>query len=193
MATGGTKNPAMTGSVTSTKLKVSGIDLCSPPGTSPAVTVRGHRHARCDARHLQARDRQGRQDPGRRGALWRYRDGNWYFDLLKKGEDISDIREALIFGQAFASGGATADPIAAVAALSDDAEICGCNGVSKGKVWRCIAGGAQPRCGALHLQGFGKLRQLHRLGRKPAAIDAGRRIRGERGAKTDVQMHQLHP
>ena len=23
-------------------------------------------------------------------------DGNWYFDLLKKGEDISDIREALI-------------------------------------------------------------------------------------------------
>ena len=29
-------------------------------------------------------------------------------DLLKKGEDISDIREALIFGQAFASGGALA-------------------------------------------------------------------------------------
>src|SRR5258706_3932317 len=69
-------------------------------------------------------------------------DGNWYFDLLKRGEDISDIREALIFGQAFASGGAQLDPNAAVAALSDQAEICGCNGVSKGKVVGCILGGA---------------------------------------------------
>ena len=37
-------------------------------------------------------------------------------------------------------GGADLDP--AVAALSDDAEICGCNGVSKGKVVQCILGGA---------------------------------------------------
>ena len=69
-------------------------------------------------------------------------DGNWYFDLLKKGEDIASIRDALIFGQAFASGGGQADPKAAVAALSDEAEICGCNGVSKGKVLACIDGGA---------------------------------------------------
>jgi nitrite reductase (NADH) large subunit len=69
-------------------------------------------------------------------------DGNWYFDLLKKGEDISSIRDMLIFGQAFASGGGQADPKAAVAALSDDAEICGCNGVSKGKVVATIEGGA---------------------------------------------------
>ncbi|WP_294319064.1 nitrite reductase large subunit NirB [uncultured Sphingomonas sp.] len=69
-------------------------------------------------------------------------DGNWYFDLLKKGESVADIRDALIFGQSFASGGGQADPNAAVAALSDDAEICGCNGVSKGKVLACIDGGA---------------------------------------------------
>ncbi|MEH3046302.1 nitrite reductase large subunit NirB [Sphingomonas adhaesiva] len=69
-------------------------------------------------------------------------DGNWYFDLLKKGESVADIRDALIFGQAFAAGDALADPKAAVAALSDDAEICGCNGVSKGKVLACIDGGA---------------------------------------------------
>ncbi|KQN36661.1 nitrite reductase [Sphingomonas sp. Leaf407] len=69
-------------------------------------------------------------------------DGNWYFDLLKKGTDVADIRDALIFGQAFASGGGQADPKAAVAALSDDAEICGCNGVTKGKVLACIDGGA---------------------------------------------------
>ena len=60
-------------------------------------------------------------------------DGNWYFDLLRNGEDVSDIRDELIFGQAFAERGA-ADPNAAVAALADDAEICGCNGVSKGTI-----------------------------------------------------------
>jgi len=49
---------------------------------------------------------------------------------------------ALIFGQAFASGGATLDPKAAVAALSDDAEICGCNGVTKSQVVGCITDGA---------------------------------------------------
>ena len=70
-------------------------------------------------------------------------DGNWYFDLLKKGENVAELRDALIFGQAFASGGGQADPKAAVAALSDDAEICGCNGVSKGQIVSCIAKGAR--------------------------------------------------
>lgn len=70
-------------------------------------------------------------------------DGGWYFDLIRKGESVADLRDVLIYGQAFASGGGRADPKAAVAALSDDAEICGCNGVSKGKVMACIAGGAQ--------------------------------------------------
>ncbi len=69
-------------------------------------------------------------------------DGNWYFDLMKRGETIAPLRDVLIHGQAFAHGGGQADPKAAVAALSDDAEICGCNGVSKGRVAACIAGGA---------------------------------------------------
>src|SRR3546814_4211005 len=42
----------------------------------------------------------------------------------------------------FASGGGALDPKAAVAALSDDAEICGCNGVAKGQVVACIEKGA---------------------------------------------------
>src|SRR5204863_2730826 len=37
------------------------------------------------------------------------------------------------FGQAY-QGGSALDPMAAVAALPDDAEICGCNGVCKGKI-----------------------------------------------------------
>ncbi len=70
-------------------------------------------------------------------------DGNWYFDLLRKGDNVAELRDALIFGQAFASGGGQVDPKAAVAALSDEAEICGCNGVSKGQIVSCIAKGAR--------------------------------------------------
>ena len=64
-------------------------------------------------------------------------DGAWFFDLLKKGSDISAMRETLIFGPSFA-GGTPLDPMAAVAALADDAEICGCNGVRKGTITETI-------------------------------------------------------
>ena len=65
-------------------------------------------------------------------------DGAWFNDLKKKATDISEMRDTLIFGQAF-QGGVSADPLAAVAALADDAEICGCNGVCKGKITAAIA------------------------------------------------------
>ena len=64
-------------------------------------------------------------------------DGGWYNELLRKGEDISAIRETLIFGQAFQNAG-DSDPLAAVANLADDAEICGCNGVCKGAITGAI-------------------------------------------------------
>ena len=130
------------GSVTSTKLKVSGIDVFSAGdfsggegcedivlrdasrGVYKRVVVKGDRVVGA----VLYGDTQ---------------DGNWYFDLLKRQADVAEIRDALIFGQAFASGGAaSANPNAAVAALADDAEICGCNGVSKGKVVGAITGGA---------------------------------------------------
>ena len=129
------------GSVTSTKLKVSGIELFSAgdfSGSDGSEDIVMRDAARGIYKRVVVRD-------GRVIGAVLYgdtADGSWYFDLLKKGEDISDIREALIFGQAFAQGGAPADPKAAVAALSDDAEICGCNGVSKGQVIACIEGGA---------------------------------------------------
>ncbi|WP_018689291.1 nitrite reductase large subunit NirB [Ahrensia kielensis] len=64
-------------------------------------------------------------------------DGPWFFDMLKKETDVSEMRESLIFGQAY-QGGAALDPSAAVAALPDDAEICGCNGVCKGAITSAI-------------------------------------------------------
>jgi len=131
-----------TGSVTSTKLKVSGIDLFSAgdfSGGEGAEDIVMRDAARGVYKRVVVKD--GKLI----GAVLfgDTADGAWYFDLLKREEEISDIREALIFGQAFAlGGGALADPNAAVAALSDASEICGCNGVSKGQVVACIQGGA---------------------------------------------------
>jgi nitrite reductase (NADH) large subunit len=130
-----------TGSVTSTKLKVSGIDLFSAgdfSGEDGAEDIVMRDAARGIYKRVIVKENRvvGAVLYGDTA------DGSWYFDLLKKGEDISPIREALIFGQSFAAGGALADPNAAVAALSDDAEICGCNGVSKAKVVETIRAGA---------------------------------------------------
>ncbi|MBZ9670620.1 nitrite reductase large subunit NirB [Mesorhizobium sp. ES1-3] len=66
-------------------------------------------------------------------------DGAWFNDLKKKQTDISQMRDTLMFGQSY-QGGAPLDPMAAVAALPDDAEICGCNGVCKGKITGAITG-----------------------------------------------------
>ncbi len=68
-------------------------------------------------------------------------DGGWFHGLIKDKTDISEMRDTLIFGPAF-QGGAALDPMAAVAALPADAEICGCNGISKGRIVEAIEGGA---------------------------------------------------
>ena len=65
-------------------------------------------------------------------------DGMWFNEFLKSGEDVSELRDTLIFGQAHQGGGVAADPLAAAANLSSDAEICGCNGVCKGKIVEAI-------------------------------------------------------
>ncbi|HWT43774.1 MAG TPA: nitrite reductase large subunit NirB [Sphingopyxis sp.] len=129
------------GSVTSTKLKVSGIDVFSAgdfSGGDGCEDIVLRDASRGVYKRVIVKD-----DRIVGAVLYGdTADGSWYFDLLKKQEDVSGVRDLLIFGQAFASGGGAADPKAAVAALSDDAEICGCNGVTKGQVVSCIAKGA---------------------------------------------------
>ncbi len=131
-----------TGSVTSTKLKVSGIDVFSAgdfSGGEGCDDIVMRDAARGIYKRVVVKD-----DRVIGAVLYGdTQDGNWYFDLLKKQQDVAEIRDALIFGQAFAAGGAaSANPNAAVAALADDAEICGCNGVSKGRVVGAIVDGA---------------------------------------------------
>jgi len=120
------------GSVTATKLKVTGIDLYSAGDFAEAE----------DREEIVLRDaasgvykRLVLVDNRIIGAVLygETADGPWFFDLLKKRTDISQMRDTLIFGQAF-QGGPPLDPTAAVAALPDDAEICGCNGVCKSKI-----------------------------------------------------------
>ncbi|MCL6705415.1 nitrite reductase large subunit NirB [Pseudomonas sp. R2.Fl] len=126
------------GSVTNTKLKVTGINLFSAGDFAEAP----------DRQEIVLRDASA--GVYKRLVLKENRiigavlygetaDGSWFFDLMKKGTDISEMRETLIFGQAY-QGGAALDPMAAVAALPDDAEICGCNGVCKGKIVGTITG-----------------------------------------------------
>jgi len=137
-----TKRPTgYRGSVTSTKLKVAGLDVFSAgdfSGGEGCEDIVMRDAARGVYKRVIVKD-----DRIVGAVLYGdTADGSWYFDLLKKQEDVSGLRDFLIFGQAFASGGGQADPKAAVAALSDDAEICGCNGVSKGQVVACIGKGA---------------------------------------------------
>ena len=162
------------GSVTSTKSR------CRDRVFSAVTSLRGRGEdivLRMPARHLQARHREGRSH--RRGSsLWRHGDGGWYFDLLKKREDISCIRDLLIFGQAFASGG-QADPRRR-AALSEDAEVCGCNGVSKG-VSLLHAAARSVSCRSRRLQASA-LWFLHRLVESLLALELADEVQS--GPKT---------
>lgn len=133
----GKAESAYEGSVTSTKLKVTGIDLFSA-GDFAEGEDREEIVLRDAARGIYKR--LVLRDDRIIGAVLygETADGPWFFDLMKRGEAIEDERETLIFGQAYA-GGAQLDPTAAVAALADDAEICGCNGICKGTIIAAIA------------------------------------------------------
>lgn len=135
----GVETAGYSGSITSTKLKVTGIDVFSAgdfSGGKDCEEIVLRDAARGLYKRIVLRDNviQGAVLYGDTS------DGPWYFDLLKKGEDVAPLRDILIFGQAYA-GGPVSNPKLAVAALSDDAEICGCNGVCKGKIVQAIEGG----------------------------------------------------
>jgi nitrite reductase (NADH) large subunit len=68
-------------------------------------------------------------------------DSGRFMNQIRSGESVGQMRETLIFGPAY-QGVAAPDTTRAVAALPDDAEICGCNGVTKGGIVATIRGGA---------------------------------------------------
>lgn len=124
------------GSITSTKLKVTGIDLFSAGdfhGDDTTEDVIMKDASRGIYKKVVLRDNKII------GAVM-YGDtvdGAWYFQLLRDETDVSDFREHLMFGQAHLGDSGHGGSNAA-SALPDDAEICGCNGVCKGSIVNAI-------------------------------------------------------
>ena len=59
-------------------------------------------------------------------------DASWYLKMLKDGTDIKELRTKILFGKmALGDSGHGGDD---VNSISDDEEICGCNGITKGEV-----------------------------------------------------------
>ena len=144
----------------------------SPPATSPTAPDREEIVFRDAARGVYKR--LVLKDDAIVGAVMYgdTADGAWFFSKIKAKEDVSAGRDTLIFGPAYA-GGAALDPMAAVAALPDEAEICGCNGVCKGKIVQAITAGGLTTLDEVRArhQGLVLLRPVHR----PRRAGAGRR------------------
>ncbi len=125
-----------TGSVTSTKLKVTGIDLFSA-----GDFFGGH-----DSEEIVLNDAAGgvykklviKDNKLVGGVLYGdTADGPWYFQLLRDGQDIHEIRDHLLFGQSHV-GDVGHQGHSKAASMADSSEVCGCNGVSKGSIVKAI-------------------------------------------------------
>ena len=129
------------GSVTSTKLKVTGIDLFS------AGDFASGEGAADDGREeIVLHDAVGgvykklviKDDKIIGSVLYGdTADGSWYFQMLRDGKPIHEIRDHLMFGQdSLGNTGHLGQDKAA--AMTDEMEVCGCNGVCKGTIVKAI-------------------------------------------------------
>ncbi len=133
----GVDHPGYKPAALSTKLKVTGVNVFSAgrfQGSDTSEDIVFRDAARGVYKRLVIEDDKliGAVLYGDTG------DGPWFFQLMRDGRAIAGMRDGLIFGPS-AGGGGGGDPKQAVAALSADAEICGCNGVCKGKIVDAIA------------------------------------------------------
>ncbi|MBT0570802.1 nitrite reductase large subunit NirB [Curvibacter sp. CHRR-16] len=136
-----------TGSQTSTKLKVTGIDLFSAGNYLGASTGKAE-DASCEDIVLSdpfsnVYKRLVVQDNKLVGACLYgdTADGSWYFKLMREGTPVNDIRDRLMFGQNFTSsntGDVGHQGHNKAAAMADSDEVCGCNGVTKGAICKAI-------------------------------------------------------
>ncbi|MEQ1657765.1 MAG: nitrite reductase large subunit NirB [Hylemonella sp.] len=125
-----------TGSLTSTKLKVTGIDLFSAGdfmGGENTEEIVMSDPAGGVYKKLVIRD-----DKLVGACLYGDTvDGSWYFKLLRDGRSVGDIRDRLMFGESNI-GDAGHEGHSKAAAMADTDEVCGCNGVNKGTICKAI-------------------------------------------------------
>jgi nitrite reductase (NADH) large subunit len=124
------------GSVTSTKLKVTGIDVFSAGNfmggegyedivlSDPSAGI--YKRLVIKGDHLAGAVLYG--DTA---------DGAWYFQLLKDQQSIAEIRDHLMFGSHHVGDVGHAG-VSQAATMPDTAEVCGCNGVCKGDIVKAI-------------------------------------------------------
>ncbi len=125
-----------TGSQTSTKLKVTGIDLFSA----------GNFMGGPDCEEIVMSDPAGgvykklviQNDRVVGACLYGDTvDGSWYFKLMREARPVSDIRDKLMFGESNI-GDVGHEGHSRAAAMLDSDEVCGCNGVNKGRICKAI-------------------------------------------------------
>ncbi|MFZ3139218.1 nitrite reductase large subunit NirB [Polaromonas sp.] len=125
-----------TGSLTSTKLKVTGIDLFSA----------GEFMGGDGAEEIIMSDPFGgvykklviKDDKLIGACLYGDTvDGSYYFKLLRDGRSIEGIRDKLMFGESNI-GDTGHEGHSKAAAMADTDEVCGCNGVTKGAICKAI-------------------------------------------------------
>lgn len=64
-------------------------------------------------------------------------DGAWYFRLIREGKSIAELREHLMFGEGSIGDTGHAGENS-IANMPDSTEVCGCNGVCKGTIVKAI-------------------------------------------------------
>jgi nitrite reductase (NADH) large subunit len=124
------------GSITSTKLKVTGIDLFSAgnfTGDANTEEIILHDAVGGIYKKLVIKD-----DRIVGGVMYGdTADGAWYFQLLRDRQSIAEMRDHLMFGQSHLGNTGHLGQKRA-AAMPDDMEVCGCNGVCKGAIVKSI-------------------------------------------------------
>ncbi len=124
------------GSTTSTKLKVPGIDVFSAgdfTGDDTTEDIILQDAARGVYKKIVLKDNriQGAVMYGDTG------DGAWYFQLMRESANVTDIREHLMFGQHHL-GDSGRNGESRASQMTDEMEVCGCNGVCKGTIVKAI-------------------------------------------------------
>ncbi len=129
-----------TGSLTSTKLKVTGIDLFSAGNFTGGE---GFEEIVMSDPFGGVYKKLVLKDDKLVGACL-YGDtvdGTYYFKLLRDGKNVSDIRDKLMFGEAAINNGigdVGHQGHTKAASMLDSDEVCGCNGVNKGTICKAI-------------------------------------------------------
>ncbi len=128
------------GSLTSTKLKVTGIDLFSAGNFTGGE---GYEEIVMSDPFGGVYKKLVIKDDVLVGACL-YGDtvdGSYYFKLLRDGKNVSEIRDKLMFGEAALNNGigdVGHQGHTKAASMADTDEVCGCNGVTKGTICKAI-------------------------------------------------------